>query len=187
MALARRPEDWKVEMLNGNKIISMSPAFSNHNIVKFNIQLIFGKYLENNVCMAMPDDTKVILDDLNFVEPDFFVVCDRNKIKQDGIHGSPNLVVEVLSPSTAKYDRGFKKDRYQYAGVQEYWLVEPDLKTVEVYLLKDGVYRLDEVYRYPNPLESEEDQANAITQFNVNTFPELIVDLDNIFKNVFDW
>ena len=187
MGVARRPEDWKVEMINGKKIISMSPAFSNHNIVKFNIQLIFGKYLEDSVCMAMPDDTKVILDDHNFVEPDFFIVCDRSKIRQDGIHGTPDLVVEVLSSRTSKYDRGLKKDRYQHAGVQEYWLVEPDLKTVEVYLLKDGVYRLDEVYRYPNSLESEEDQATAITQFHVETFPDLIIDLDKVFKNVFDW
>ena len=187
MNAARKPEDCKVEMIDGQKIISMSPAFSNHNIVKFNIQLIFCNYLDNSLCIAMPDDTKVVLDDHNFVEPDFVVVCDRSRIRQDGIHGPPNLVVEVLSPSTAKYDRGSKKDRYQNAGVQEYWLVEPDLKTIEVYLLKDGVYLLDEVYRFPNPLESEEDQANAITHFNVDTFPELTIDLDRVFKNVFDW
>ena len=187
MSIQRRREDWKIEVIDGKKIVAMSPAFSNHNTVKLNISTIFSVYLDNSLCMGMPDDTKVVLDDSSYVEPDFLVVCDRDKIKKEGVHGAPDLVVEVLSPSTAKYDKGVKKDKYQEAGVKEYWLVEPDMKFIEVYLLKDSVYYLDEVYRYPDPLESKEEQETAITEFHVKTFPDLVVTLDRVFKNVFDW
>jgi len=187
MSIEREREDIKIEMINGQKIISMSPAFSNHAIVKLNISLIFGNHLRNSVCMVMPDDVKVVLDDNSYVEPDMFVICDRSKIRENGVYGCPDLVVEVLSDSTEKRDRGTKKDKYQESGVKEYWLVDTRKKMIEVYLLTDSSYYLDEVYRYPNPAESEEDQAAAITIFNVNTFPELCIDLDEVFRNVADW
>ena len=84
MSMQRRHEDMKIEMIDGKKIVSMSPAFSNHNTVKYNISTIFGVYLESSLCMGMPDDTKVVLDDNSYVEPDFLVVCDRGKIKRMG-------------------------------------------------------------------------------------------------------
>ena len=62
------------------------------------------------------------------------------------LHFPPDLVVEVLSPSSAKKDRGYKKDLYEKTGVQEYWIVEPALRSIATYLLTDGKYRLNDIY-----------------------------------------
>ena len=125
-------------------------------------------------------------DNEGYVVPDFFAVCDRSKIKKDGVYGAPDLVAEVLSPSTMLYDKGVKKDLYQKAGVKEYWIVEPNLKYIEVYLLQDRVYVLSAIYRLPTNLESEEDKSTAVSEFYVNTFPDLAVDLNDVFEYVLD-
>lgn len=72
-------------------------------------------------------------DDKTMVQPDILVVCDENKINKEGIFGAPDLVVEVLSPSTRKKDMSVKLAKYMGAGVREYWIVDPDAKRVIVY------------------------------------------------------
>ena len=62
-------------------------------------------------------------------------------IRRERIEGAPDLVVEILSPSTAYRDRGLKLDRYQKAGVSEYWIVDPERKVVQQYVLTNGVFR----------------------------------------------
>jgi Uma2 family endonuclease len=120
--------------------------------------------------------------------PDMMVVCEREKIKYDGVYGAPDLVVEVLSPSTAKRDKGYKKDVYEKCGVREYWLVEPVGKSIEVYLLKDGDYVLDEVYTvYPEAhLESmsEEDRAAIPTKFKCSLYDDFEITLTDVFSGL---
>ena len=180
--------DAKVEVIDNVKMMS-PPAFSNHNRVKDNVFSIFKGYLRNNVCVPVGDGQKVVLPSQkrgNYVVPDFFVFCDRSKYKADGLHGSPDLVVEVLSPKTAKLDRGRKKDLYQQNDVKEYWIIEPDKKEIEVYLLKDGVYDLDNIYRISDP-ETDDDPEGAVMSFSVSTFPDLVVNLEEIFEYVNLW
>jgi len=74
------------------------------------------------------------------VQPDVFVVCDPDKILDDGIHGAPDFVVEVLSDSTAYKDLSVKKALYEHSGVREYWLVNPQNGSVFTYELIDGRY-----------------------------------------------
>lgn len=74
------------------------------------------------------------------VEPDITVVCDQDKLDDMGCKGAPDLVMEVLSPSSQRHDRYTKFKLYQRAGVREYWLVDPDTKSVQVFLLEDGRY-----------------------------------------------
>ncbi len=74
------------------------------------------------------------------VQPDVFVVCDPDKVQDDGIHGAPDFVVEVLSDSTAYKDLSTKKELYERAGVREYWLVNPQNGSVFTYALVDGHY-----------------------------------------------
>jgi len=95
-------------------------------------------------------------------------------------------MVEVLSPKTAKLDRGRKKDLYQQNDVKEYWIIEPDKKEIEVYLLKDGVYDLDNIYRISDP-ETDDDPEGAVMSFSVSTFPDLVVNLEEIFEYVNLW
>ena len=93
-----------------------------------------------------PTDVLLDPDKRTVVQPDVMVVCDRSKIHRKGIYGAPDLVVEVLSPSTMNHDRGPKMRHYAAAGVKEYWLVLPLEKSVEVYHGHDGTFELDCVY-----------------------------------------
>lgn len=74
------------------------------------------------------------------LEPDIIVVCDEDKIKEKGIWGAPDLVVEIISPSSMRRDSLTKFNLYMKAGVREYWLVDPKEKTAKSFVLEDGHY-----------------------------------------------
>jgi len=81
------------------------------------------------------------------VQPDICVICDFTKLDERGCVGAPDLIVEVLSPTTLKYDWNYKFNLYEKAGVREYWIVDPKAKTVSVFLLQaDGKYDNGNVY-----------------------------------------
>ena len=89
------------------------------------------------------DDNKIY----NVVQPDICVVCDMSKLDDKGCIGAPDLIVEVLSPSTLKYDWNYKYNLYESAGVREYWIVDPQTKIIYAFLLQpDGQYDLGTVY-----------------------------------------
>ena len=137
--------EYPEELINGEAVaMSPSPAH-NHIWVANNLNFIFGNYLRGKKCRVYPGGFDVHLSKKDIFKPDMMVVCDRDKIKPNGIYGAPDLVVEVLSRSTAHRDKGYKKDLYERYGVLEYWIVSPTERTVEVYLLEDGQYRLDEL------------------------------------------
>lgn len=88
-----------------------------------------------------PDDVDTV------VEPDITVVCDSTKLDHYGCKGAPDMVVEILSPSTARRDRLVKFELYRRAGVREYWIVDPQNQSVEVYLRdENNDLRPHEVY-----------------------------------------
>ena len=76
--------------------------------------------MKGRACIPFGDGVLVHLTDEDKFVPDVMVVCDRNKIKPDGVYGAPDLVVEVLSPSTVKNDKGYKKSIYESSGIPEY-------------------------------------------------------------------
>lgn len=80
------------------------------------------------------------------VEPDISIVCDRSKIEKHGCKGAPELITEILSPSTRRHDRLVKLHLYQREGVQEYWIVDPDNESVQVFMLEDCVLKIREDY-----------------------------------------
>lgn len=80
------------------------------------------------------------------VEPDISVVCDLRKLDEYGCRGAPDLVIEILSPSSLRRDRLVKLNLYQRAGVREYWIVNPDEQSVQVFLLDGGILQIHEVY-----------------------------------------
>lgn len=178
------------EELIGGKVVAMSPRPSfNHNRVAENIDFIFRTYLRGKECMPLGDGYDLYLDDDNQFVPDFMIVCDPDKIKWNGVYGAPDLVVEVLSPSTAKNDKAHKKDVYAQCGVREYWIVSPGEKSVEQYLLQDGKFVLQAVHTlYPDyMLESmtEEDRAAVVTHFKCSLFDDLDIALEDIFYRTF--
>ena len=133
------------------------------------------------------DGTDLYLTPKDRFVPDGMIVCNRDKIKPKGVYGAPDLVIEVLSPSTAKNDRGYKKRVYGTCGIPEYWIVSPSEKAVYVYLLQDGQYNLDNVYSlYPDYMltkMTEEEQAAIPTEFQCSLFSDLVIRLENIFED----
>ena len=185
--LARQGE-YRSELIKG-KIIMMSPSpITNHNRISRNITRIFDNYLDGKSCEVFADGLDVYLTAQDRFEPDCMVVCDPYKIKYNGVHGAPDLIVEVLSPSTAKNDKGHKKNVYEQCGVREYWLVDPVNKSVEQYILQNNKFELHEIYFiYPDfMLEdmSEEERAAIITEFKCSLYDDLIIKLEDIFKRV---
>ena len=112
------------------------------------------------------------------------IVCDPNKIKSRGVFGAPDLVVEVLSPSTAKNDRGYKKDVYAKYGVKEYWIAVPETKSIEQYLLTYGQLLLNEIYTIPPDYFTEEECAEFVQEFRCSLYDDLLIKLADIFKRV---
>lgn len=79
-----------------------------------------------------PFAVNLFADDTTFVEPDISVVCDRGKLSDRGCEGAPDLVVEIVSPSSRGMDYGTKQNLYREAGVREYWIVDPSMKRTMV-------------------------------------------------------
>lgn len=181
-------EDQREELIGG-KVVAMSPrpAF-NHNQVASNIFWIFRSYLHGRNCTPIADGTDLYLDEENQFIPDFMVVCDRDKIQPDGVHGAPDLVVEVLSPSTTKNDRLHKKEAYEKCGVREYWIVDPANKTVEQHLLQSGKLVLSSVYSdYPDYVlakMSEEERAAVATHFQCSLYDDFDIPIGEIFSGL---
>ncbi len=85
-------------------------------------------------------------DEDTMLEPDLTVVFDPEKLDDYGCKGAPDLVIEILSPSTRRHDLSVKYRIYQRSGVREYWIVDPEGKTVQVFKLEDGLYNAPDVY-----------------------------------------
>ena len=186
--LAYLQNDVWEELIDG-KVIAMSPRpTTDHYHVSFNIAYIFTTYLRGKRCTPFGDGVDLYLTETDRFIPDGMVVCDTEKIKRDGVHGAPDLVVEVLSPSTAKQDRGRKKQVYEQCGVSEYWIVDPANKTLEQYLLQQGAFTLHEVYAiYPDYMldkMTEEERAALPASFRCNLFEDLDIVLEDIFDRV---
>ena len=177
------------EELIGGKVVMMAPASAEHVYTAGSIYNIFKNYLKGKNCIPFSDGLLVHLTDDNKVVPDMMVVCDRSKIKSDGVHGAPDLVVEVLSPSTAKDDRTRKKEVYEACGVPEYWLVSPTDKSIEVYLLESGKYILHDVYTvrpdWVLAQMTDEERSAVVTEFKCHLYDDLLIRLDDIFGDLF--
>ena len=178
----------RVERIEGKTYLMSPRPRGKHNRTAFNIATIFAIYLRGKTCMAFDDGTEVHLDNENTYIPDAMIVCDRSIIKDDGIHGAPDLVVEVLSPSTTKNDRGVKMRHYAQAGVKEYWIVSPQEKTVEVYYNQDGHFEINETYSIYYDWElrqmDEAERAAAKTAIPVSLYDDLRVSVKEIFRDL---
>jgi len=177
-------EEFREELMDGIPVM-MAPAAPGHNSVAASIFNIFKNYLRGKKCVPFADNNDVYLTEKDRFSPDAFIVCDREKIKKDGIYGAPDLVVEVLSPSTAKYDRTHKMKVYAQCGVREYWIVDPSNKIIEQFFLEEGQFSLHAIYSLPPQwmLERmpEQNRAAVQTHFKCSLFDDLDIALEDIF------
>lgn len=175
------------EILNGN-IVNMSPASTGHTTVTGNLHGMMFQYFRKKTCRIFVDGLSVHFSKEDKPVPDIMVVCNPEIIQKDGIHGAPDFIAEVLSPSTAFRDKRYKKELYQLHGVREYWIIDPKSCSVEVYQLLDGKYELNQVYVRHAPedisLLSEEERRKLPQAIQPCIFPDLSISLDDIFENV---
>ncbi len=181
-------DDWEEkarEELIGGEVVMMAGASINHNRITGNIHNIFSAYLRGKPCEPFGDGAKLFLDEDNRFIPDGMIVCDKDKIREDGVHGAPDLVVEVLSPGTMRNDKTRKKEAYARCGVREYWLVSPGDKSVEVYRTNGTEFILHDIYAlHPNwELEqmTEKERRAVVTHFKCSLFDDLDISLEDIF------
>ena len=139
-------DDAWYELINGELVRKQSPTVR-HQRISRKIETLLNAYSAKNGSGEMfhaPLD--VVLDDNNTYHPDIlFIKKERSFImdnREEVVIGAPDLVIEILSKSTAGDDRGAKKDNYEKYGVREYWLVDPKNNAVEVYALVDERYKL---------------------------------------------
>ena len=174
------------EIINGNVGIVARPDL-NHLTVSFNVGKIFERFIDNSECRMYIEAT-LHLDDRYVFIPDVSIVYDRNKRKGRAIYGAPDLVVEVLSPSTAKYDLSVKKDIYEQYGVKEYWMIYPESRMITVYQNNDKRFNLLDVYTYRNPGEmeymTEQDRNSLSSSFTTSLFDGLTINLEEIFRGI---
>ncbi|MFY0674854.1 MAG: Uma2 family endonuclease [Bacteroidia bacterium] len=104
--------------------------------------------------MYLVKDEEEVTKGTTVVQPDVCVICDSAKIQEKGCIGAPYLIIEIISPSTAKKDLNDKFDVYEEFGVKEYWVVFPGEKAINIYSLSDGQYELFKSYEKDDILQS---------------------------------
>jgi len=135
------PDNERWELIDGVPY-NMTPAPStNHQGVAGNFYAILNVSLKGKKCRPFMAPTDVVLSDDGVVQPDVLVVCDKSKITDKNIQGPPDLVIEVLSPSTALKDKREKKWLYEKYDVKEYILIDPvEMYVEQFYIRENGKY-----------------------------------------------
>lgn len=204
------PDNFKYQIIKGRMVTNMAPLASpNHNLVSQGLGVNFINYLKGKKCRVYHDNNYVRLDIIQkekniklpdeckndkFI-PDVMVVCDKTIDTINGVTGAPKLVVEVLSKATMEYDITIKKEVYALIGVEEYWIVSPYSKSIEIYVLKDGKYYLWNMYHQYSQDEIEaielekeylKKPQEIITEFSPYSFPDLIIKVDDVFDDLIE-
>jgi len=168
-------DDERWEIIDGWAYMMAAPNEEHHDI-SWALSLKLESYFRGKPCKPYAAPFEVRLFPHNkrqreqgLVQPDLFVVCDRNKSDGQRINGAPDLVVEILSPATSSYDCVTKLNKYKKAGVKEYWIVDPGNRIVHVCMLQ---IESDDPVIY-----DKDDTLKSVT------FPGLEIPLGGIFPS----
>ncbi len=157
------PDGQRAELIDG-QIYNMAPPKRLHQKLISELTQSIGSYIksQNGSCEVYPAPFAVFLndDDKNYVEPDLSVICDKSKLDDRGCNGAPDLIIEVVSPSSRKLDYSIKNALYMEAGVREYWIIDPTKERTTVYYYEDDAAPM--IYPFSAFIE-------------VNIFPELYI------------
>jgi len=161
------PERPRYELIDGELTMQAQPSI-NHIDISLRIVVKLFTYLQGKRCRVLQEAAVYLREtDQSIFVPDLIVVCDPSKIKTNYVVGAPDLIVEILTKSTAKLDKTLKMERYQQAGVREYWIVDPVHQTVDVYRWEQGADR-------PQTYGSED-------KFQVSVLDDCEIDLSLVF------
>ena len=170
-------EQERIELIYGDAVMMSPPPVRIHQKASTELLAQLHAYLKGKKCEVYhapfavrpfeqdgddPEDVDTM------VEPDITVVCDPSKLDDIGCKGAPDLVMEILSPSTQRHDKLTKFNLYQRAGVREYWIVDPANKSVQVFVLEAGHY-------------AAKDFGVAGDHLKVNILEDCTIDLAQVF------
>jgi len=171
------PENEKWEIIRGVPYLQAAPSWQ-HKAISRELIIKFAEYLRDKTCeifaspfdLRLPNKEEEDENSIDVIQPDLLIICDKSKLKGTGYFGVPKLVIEIISPSTARIDRILKFNLYENAKVEEYWIIEPETKIVSVFTLQEN-------NRYGRPNLFTEDDS-----IKVHVFPDLTIDLSGIFN-----
>ncbi|MDD3365474.1 MAG: Uma2 family endonuclease [Syntrophomonas sp.] len=175
--LLQWPEEEKWEIIDGVPYLLSAPG-RNHQAVSMELSGQLWLFFRDKECQvfAAPFDVRLPQgeekdeDIYNVVQPDLSVICAQDKLDERGCKGAPNLVIEILSPSTAKKELNEKFNLYERSGVPEYWVVFPKFNVIVVYSLDaEGKYQKTGDFSTGQILTSE-------------LFPGLEINLSQVFS-----
>lgn len=130
------PDGDRAELIDG-QLYSMAPPSRRHQDILSFLHLVIGNYIaqNNGGCKVYPAPFAVFLsaDNSKYLEPDISVICDKDKLDERGCNGAPDWIIEIVSPSSRPMDYYTKLSLYRFAGVREYWIVDPMKQTILVY------------------------------------------------------
>lgn len=175
-------DDIRTEKIDG-VIYNMSPSGGfMHSQINGNIYHSLRQQLKNSVCVVSIENLDLYLSSDEYVIPDIMLICDRSQIQKDKYRGVPRFIVETLSPATAFKDKTTKKEKYAQIGVDEYWIVSPKERSVEIYYLENGYYKLVNMYILED--DETDEHYNADIMINLRAMPNISVQLKEIFENI---
>jgi len=137
-------DDIRYELIDGKAYMMSAPSVEHQRIITKLLRQL-ANFLDGKPCEVFVSPFDVCLygkgdNDDTVVQPDILVVCDASKLDKKRLNGTPDMAIEIISPTTSRHDRITKLSRYQRAGVREYWIVDPDYKDVAVHILENGKY-----------------------------------------------
>lgn len=141
------PEDVRAEIIDGTLYMQAAPSRIHQKILS-ELHRQIANYLVGKDCEVYPAPFHVVLsleqetknedESKNVVEPDITIVCDKSLLDEKGCKGTPDMIIEIVSPSTGRIDKMEKFNKYEQAGVKEYWIVEPQEKMVSVFTIQEN-------------------------------------------------
>lgn len=170
----------RVELIKG-WLHKMSPAPRRvHQKIEGYLFFEFYRFFQNRQCEVYqsPFDVRLKKNKRHdaeidtVVQPDICIICDKSKLDDAGCLGAPDLIVEVLSDSTAKKDYNEKFNLYEENGVKEYWIANPASKSIEIFTLKDEKYESLGIFN----------ESEGYTDVEGVLFPEMSIPLKTIFS-----
>jgi Uma2 family endonuclease len=176
---------WKfeqaVELIKGH-ILPMAAPSRKHQRISWQLTLKVGTTFKNQKCRAFaaPFDVRLFdkaksvkanKDVFTVVQPDMCIICDLDKLDDNGCQGAPDMVIEILSPGNSKKEMRIKKSLYEENQIREYWIVDPERETIHQFVLNK-----QNIYDAPNYYVSGEIAQCVI-------FNELLVPLDEVFMD----
>lgn len=135
------PDGERAELIDGQIYYMSLPGWT-HQRISMLLSREISSYIDKNhgECEVLAAPFAVFLseDGINYLEPDISVICDKSKLDEKGCHGAPDWVIEIVSLTSKPRDYVKKMLKYGTAGVREYWIVDPDKKTVTVYSFENS-------------------------------------------------